>query len=436
MHNGHNWGGDFALYIEQSQAMQEGKIHELYASNSYAMDHSGYAVGPYLYPFGFPLLITPVMVIVGMDFIALKWFCACFLLLSIPMMYLLFKKKSTPLVVPLFITALIALHDEFVMFCDNVLSDLPFLFFVLLSFYVIERANNLRDHSIAAVIFFFTYFIRDAGIALFPAVIVFHLFIMDKDKVKSAKKGLLLFYGLYILLFITSKILLPDGGANQMRKIVDRFSSQVVIDNLYYYTGLIMQFFKVMPMLFPIVLALIITGVVIKAKETFHYVIFLLGVFAILLIWPHFQGMRFVFPLIPFLIFFGLCGFIYWGQKLRMKMSLVVILIGIFTGNVIYKSYGEIIAFKQKDMNECYTEELIAFYDFIKKNTEVNSIIAGDKPTVLRLFTDRNSIQSDQDFFDESFADYLFLPKYLYKDSESQNLLVHESERYILVKKR
>ena len=117
-------------------------------------------------------------------------------------------------------------------------------------------------------------------------------------------------------------------------------------------------------------------------------------------------------------------------------MSLVVILIGIFTGNVIYKNYGEIIVFKNRDMNECYTEELIAFYDFIKKNTEVNAIIAGDKPTVLRLFTDRNSIQSDQDFFDESIADYLFLPKYLYQVSKGQNLLVHESDRYILVKKK
>jgi len=93
IHDGHEWGGDFALYIEQVQAINEGSVGELYAANKYAMDNSDYEVGPYLYPFGFPLLLWPVLKVIGIHFIALKIYCGLFLLLSIPLISALFRAR-------------------------------------------------------------------------------------------------------------------------------------------------------------------------------------------------------------------------------------------------------------------------------------------------------------------------------------------------------
>jgi len=70
---GHNWGGDFALYIEQAIALSEGSLNELYEQNKFAMEHSQYALGPFLYPIGFPLILSPFIAVFGLDFMLLKY---------------------------------------------------------------------------------------------------------------------------------------------------------------------------------------------------------------------------------------------------------------------------------------------------------------------------------------------------------------------------
>lgn len=55
---GHNWSGDYALYIEQTQALLTGTINKLYLLSKYSNDHASRVQGPYLYPMGFPILMT------------------------------------------------------------------------------------------------------------------------------------------------------------------------------------------------------------------------------------------------------------------------------------------------------------------------------------------------------------------------------------------
>jgi hypothetical protein len=59
IHKGHNWGDDFAQYIEQARAINNHSLDSYLQINRYAMDHSDHVVGPYLSPNGFPLLIAP-----------------------------------------------------------------------------------------------------------------------------------------------------------------------------------------------------------------------------------------------------------------------------------------------------------------------------------------------------------------------------------------
>ena len=63
INNGHPWSGDFALYIRQAESLLAGSTDELLAFNRYAMENSVYPeppIGPNLYPWGFPLLLSPV----------------------------------------------------------------------------------------------------------------------------------------------------------------------------------------------------------------------------------------------------------------------------------------------------------------------------------------------------------------------------------------
>src|SRR5580692_1060 len=83
IHKGHNWGDDFAQYIEQARAISSHSLDSYLQTNRYAMDHSDSASGPYLCPNGFPLLIAPVYRLFGLNLVAFKVWCTLFFLGSL-----------------------------------------------------------------------------------------------------------------------------------------------------------------------------------------------------------------------------------------------------------------------------------------------------------------------------------------------------------------
>src|SRR5262249_7287802 len=142
VHNGHNWGDDFAQYIEQAKAINDHSLDSYLQINSNAMAHSDYTIGPYLYPNGFPLLLAPVYRLFGLNFIALKVWCALFFLGSLVLLPLVFGKRVQKGAHLVAVVALIGLSPNFLRFSDQVLSDFPFLFFNVLSVELIEKDES------------------------------------------------------------------------------------------------------------------------------------------------------------------------------------------------------------------------------------------------------------------------------------------------------
>ena len=75
---GHDWGGDFALYLNQAQALNQGELSALYQSNHFTVEKSDRLIGPYLYPMGYPLLLSPVIALIGLNFYWLKVYTSYF----------------------------------------------------------------------------------------------------------------------------------------------------------------------------------------------------------------------------------------------------------------------------------------------------------------------------------------------------------------------
>ncbi len=55
----HGWGGDFSLYLAQSEAILSGGFDSVYHDNKQMMDSR--RQGPYLYPNLYPLIISPLL---------------------------------------------------------------------------------------------------------------------------------------------------------------------------------------------------------------------------------------------------------------------------------------------------------------------------------------------------------------------------------------
>ena len=75
MDPGHEWGDDFILYLHQARCWIRGGMQELARSNQACMDQSDGVIGPYLYPQGFPVLMSlPMRGIDIWGFMGLKIF--------------------------------------------------------------------------------------------------------------------------------------------------------------------------------------------------------------------------------------------------------------------------------------------------------------------------------------------------------------------------
>ena len=68
----HNWGGDFSQYIAQAKALINGTIPTQIANNTLMMSLNDFPYGPNVYPWGYPLLLAPVLVFFGESLAALK----------------------------------------------------------------------------------------------------------------------------------------------------------------------------------------------------------------------------------------------------------------------------------------------------------------------------------------------------------------------------
>lgn len=190
---GHNWGGDFSQYIHHAKNLAEGKAYNdiLYISNSFA------SVSPAIYPPVFPLILAPVYAIWGLNLMAMKLVGIVFLVSALAVLSKLFQHRLSSL--SLIILALIVgLNPYFWIFKDNILSDLPYLFFSLCSLYFMQRNHSEKNLGISILLGIFMYLAygtREIGITLPLALLTYELWHYHK-----LRSGSLIALALFVLL--------------------------------------------------------------------------------------------------------------------------------------------------------------------------------------------------------------------------------------------
>ena len=63
---GQSWLDDFASYVMQAKSILNGSMVESVRRNGFTVSQSSYPPGPVAYPWGFPLLLTPVYAVFTM----------------------------------------------------------------------------------------------------------------------------------------------------------------------------------------------------------------------------------------------------------------------------------------------------------------------------------------------------------------------------------
>ena len=122
-----------------------------------------------------------------------------------------------------------------------------------------------------------------------------------------------------------------------------------------------------------------------------------------MLFWPEWQGLRFIFPLLPVFVYFAFQGIITAISKLPEKyqpfsqgVSYIfwLVIIGVFLINSRTAAYTNLK--DDRKINGPFDPVSSDVYNFIRSETPPDSVIVFYKPRAMRLFTDRDTFMSTE----------------------------------------
>ena len=318
-------GGDNAYYIHLAQRLInfQGYTTAFEPGPPKAYSH---------HPFGFPLLLAPIAGATGGNVVALKFFVMLMGLGATYLTFLVFRKETDSLLLPIIIALSVAVNSQVIEYSHWILSEVPFLFISLLTILLFFRSEELEENKagkwflLTVLAMAFTIHMRTIG-AILPAAALLHLVVNKRWK----RLGLLLL-GVFLLVFpwmVRNKLLASDDASYATQLLLkNNFNpsegyvtiSDILIriwNNIKFYSieatsqfnrgtaaGPSNQFtVKVLTAIFcGFSLLGLIIRLIRRHKIIDFYTLFYLGVIAI---WPYtFRSVRFLIPACPFLFFY------------------------------------------------------------------------------------------------------------------------------------
>ena len=135
---GHPQGDDFALYLRQARAVFAGNTAEVVADNRFAVANSDPLFSPDSYPWGFPLLLAPLVRLWGLDYELLKLVEMAVLCLGFVLIHGVVRRRTNA-VVAWFVVATLGLSSAYLAHTGNLLSEYPHLLAVVTTIWFLDR---------------------------------------------------------------------------------------------------------------------------------------------------------------------------------------------------------------------------------------------------------------------------------------------------------
>ena len=398
---GHNWGGDFSLYIHHAKNIVEGIP---YQETGYIYNKNNAYLSPRYYPPIFPLLLTPVYALTGLNLAPMKIEMVIIFILFLILYSLSFREQIPSFYRGLAIL-LVAFNPIFWEFKENILSEFPFLLFTYLALYAIQRIEhpqNITKRSIPTAIgigllIYLSYGIRTVGGILLPTFLLYD-FIRTR-KIDFFPVVVSLSFGVFAL---TQAVLIPgpSGYGDQIT-----FSPLILTSNLILHIYHILCFLPtfgstgpalaVTTLFYILILSAILFGYLLRIKRDFTiYEVFAPFYLLVIVLWNAAnQGPRFLLPVYPILIFYLIDFVVDTGHVLSKNKPwgyAVPACIVVLSFPWSYLRYYATANFNEVP-NNFYLPQTMELFDYIRNNTPQNAVFIFFKPRVLSLYTDRKA---------------------------------------------
>ena len=246
-------------------------------------------------------------------------------------------------------------------------------------------------------------------------------------------------YLTFCLLKIVSEAILAPATPNTSD--IGNLATESIFNNISYYFGLTRDYLNNlvgMKVWIPLAVFLVI-GMVREGLKLRNLLLtgFLVGTYAVLLLLPYTQGLRYLANILPLLLLYiahGAGWIINWifrriqgkGQSWKnflAGISIACLLLVYFP--VINAGVANIRNDRQVKDTDVYSQEAIDLYLFIQNNTSEDAIIAFYKPRILSLNTGRLCIRPNKNGHVLEEADYYLYSSIVHNPTDLQ--LVEEA---------
>lgn len=406
--NEHSYG-DFSLYLMQAKTLVNESNYYLLELNQYALDHSQRPRGPYLYPWGLPVLLSPVLYFFGENLMAIKVVMVLGFAGALLMIYKLFKNKlgheKTILIVAIF-----AFNTFFLFYTNYIMADLPFFFIALLTLFLMQKVvqNGQMPYSwlpfLLGFLIYFSYLTRTNGIVFLPLLFLCQIILWQQNKLSITSKFVIYNLAPYVAFFVfkyLGTLYFPElSGDNSHMGRLDMVNVNTIVHNTIYYLKLPSTFFPTSMggLIYFLSIPLVIAGMMASYKRDYLYILFIVFTFGVFIIWPYTQGLRFLFPILPLYFYFLFYGFT-WAEnyfKRLPKNALVypfaIILILLFTA----AQFKRIVTNEEMAFHGPYNDDGREIMTFIKTKTSKDDIIIFGWPRAIVNITGRRSILEER----------------------------------------
>lgn len=432
------WSGDFSQYLSQTRAIADGQVNEWFMKHSYTIDHSASGLGAHSYPWLTSILIIPIYMIWGTNFVPYQVFMAFCLAVTVIALYILLLRRNVKLSAALLICGALILNIHYAGYTKIILSDIPCLMFTVIAWVLIDRyleVRNIKYGILVGVLSFAAFSTRTMALALLAGLGLVDLihFIKQIKGRKMTVKAFGVMCVPYVSFLVPTAILsvaLPKGGSTYL----DYFSVTAgqLKSNITYYANMLLSMFTqniqncsfwpqaikdhkmVIPALLVVIMIPFISAALIGAfkriKEADHLPFYLIVMLLMLFVYDYQQGTRFIFSLFPIVLILAYYGMnsakIMIAEKksgkkasgmenlqkiARVDFAAVLILCMIF--GTIRIARGDTASTKAiESVNSQYALEV---YDYINENLDTDDVVIFYRPRILRLYTDVYSYTND-----------------------------------------
>lgn len=458
-----SWGDDNSAYITEGIALAKGCFDEQ-AKLNYIMHPTSIpleAISEQLvYVWGYPIFHAITYILVGFDIVdgtsyiyyKISGVLAVSLLAVVLFMFLRRRFNRT---ISLVLSLVFCVSAEMRIFVNDLLSEPLFLLCAMLSLFLLELfldADFKRHWKLYGVLLgvalWYTHEVRLNGISiLFACAAGCIIKIISKREYKKAKAMVkyLLPFGIFLVLKIVSEAVLASATGNTSD--VGNVTAQTIATNTAHYIwsakewilgiwksifidllfsilcsftstggdpyGIIYDMCLRLAMPFVYISCILcLIGLVFNGfkANNLHLFLYQLVYFAVLIMLPYEQGMRYLCPVViimPMYFAYGLCricSFLpyVWRASRMYKMVgniMTALICALLSFNVAIDgirnldNYNSTFYSENASSEYIYSPDSIELFDYIRENVDDDAVIAFVKPRALYLTTERISFK-------------------------------------------